>query len=101
MYKAKSQFFDLFGLNGNASPYTLTTCSGKVETAGRKACNIIVESLDGKTKAALPPLLECNNLPDDRSEIPTPEITQYFPHLRQVTDKIPPLDTNAPILLLL
>ncbi|XP_034005864.1 uncharacterized protein LOC117497939 [Trematomus bernacchii] len=74
---------------------------GKVETAGRKACNIIVESLDGKTKAALPPLLECNNLPDDRSEIPTPEITQYFPHLRQVTDKIPPLDTNAPILLLL
>lgn len=98
---AKSQFFDLFGLNGSTSPYTLRTCSGTVETAGRKASNIIVESLDGKTKAVLPTLLECNNLPDDRSEIPTPEITQYYPHLRPVANNIPPLDDSAPILLLL
>ncbi|KAJ8353207.1 hypothetical protein SKAU_G00207740 [Synaphobranchus kaupii] len=60
-----------------------------------------MESLDGKTKATLPTLLECNNLPDDRSEIPTPEVTQYFPHLKPVADKIPPLNTSAPILLLL
>lgn len=72
-----------------------------METAGRKASNIIVEFLDGKTKVTLPTLLECNYLPDDRSEIPTPECTQYFPHLRPVADKIPPIDTSAPILLLL
>lgn len=68
---------------------------------GGKATNVIVESLDGKTKVTLPTLLECNYLPDDRSEIPTPECTQYFPHLQSVADKIPPLDDSAPILLLL
>ena len=97
----KSEFFNLLDINSSASPYTLKTCSGTVETAGRKASNIIVESLDGKTKVTLPTLLECNYLPDDRSEIPTPECTQYFPHLLPVADKIPPLDASAPILLLL
>lgn len=97
----KSEFFNLLDINSSESPYTLKTCSGTVETAGRKVSNIIVESLDGKTKVMLPTLLECNHLPDDRSEIPTPECTQYFPHLRPVADKIPPIDTSAPILLLL
>ncbi|XP_053577874.1 uncharacterized protein LOC128667035 [Bombina bombina] len=40
-------------------------------------------------------------IPDDRSEIPTPEIIQHFPHLISLTDKIPALDPNAQILLLL
>jgi len=34
---AKTQFFNLFGIKGNPSPYTLRTCSGTVEMAGRKA----------------------------------------------------------------
>lgn len=97
----KSEFFSLLDIDSVASPYTLKTCSGTVETSGRKATNVIVESLDGKTKVTLPTLLECNYLPDDRSEIPTPEYTQYFPHLQPVADKIPPLDDSAPILLLL
>lgn len=97
----KSEFFNLFGISGGSSSYTLKTCSGTMETAGRKASNFIVASLDGKTQVALPPLLECNMMPDDRSEIPTPDITKYFPHLKPVTDKIPPHDPSAPILLLL
>lgn len=51
----KSGFFNLLDINSSASPYTLKTCSGTVETAGRKASNIIVESLDGRTKVTLPP----------------------------------------------
>lgn len=97
----KSEFFSLLGINSGASPYTLKTCSGRVETAGRKATNIMVESLNGKIKVTLPTLLECEYLPGDRSEIPTPECAQYFPHLRPVADKIPALDHSAPILLLL
>ena len=68
---AKSQLFDLFNINGSTAPYTLRACTGIVETAGRRASQIVVESLDGKTRVALPTLLECNNLPDDRSEIPS------------------------------
>lgn len=94
-------FFYLFCTSSSISPYTLRTYSGIVETAGRKASNIILKSPDGKTKAALPTLLECNNMPNDSSEIPTPEIMQYFPHHRIVVNKIPPLDTRVPIILLL
>lgn len=97
----KSEFFSLLDINSSSLPYTLKTCSGTIETAGRKASNIIVESLDEKIKVKLPTLLECNHLPDDRSEIPTPECAQYFPHLRPIADKIPPLDSRAPILMLL
>lgn len=96
----KSEVFSLLDIDSVASPYTLKTCSGTVETLRRKATNLIVESLNGKTKVTLPTLLECNYLPDDKSEIPTPECTEYFPHLQPVTDKIPPLDDSAPILLL-
>lgn len=72
-----------------------------METAGRKASNFVVASVDGKTQAALPPPLECNMIPDDRSENPMPDIAQFFPHLAPVADKIPPAESSAPILLLL
>lgn len=98
---AKSQFFDLFGIETNLSPYTLKTCSGTVEMAGRKANGFTVESLDGKSIVTLPILIECNTIPDDKAEIPTPEITRHFHHLAPVADKIPPPDPDAQILLLL
>lgn len=98
---ARSDFFELFGINGGSFPYTLRTCAGSSKTMGRKADNFIVCSLDGKTQVPLPTLLECNMLPEDRDEIPTPGIAQYFPHLKSMVDKIPPYDARAPILLLL
>ncbi|XP_026147341.1 uncharacterized protein LOC113121247 [Carassius auratus] len=97
---AKSDFFELFGINGDSFPYTLRTCAGTTKTMGRRADNFIVSSLDGKTQVSLPTLLECNMLPEDRDEIPTPAVAQYFSHLKPMADKIPPYDANAPILLL-
>lgn len=59
---AKSQFFDLFNNVSGSSPYTLKTCSGVVSTMGRKVSGFSVESLDGITVVALPPLIECNTI---------------------------------------
>lgn len=98
---ACSEFFDLFKLNETASPYTLKTCSGILETSERRATNFVVESYDGKTRIKLPTLIECEMIPDNRDEIPTPEIAHYYPHLRLVADKIPPLNASAHILILL
>jgi len=50
---------------------------------------------------ALPTLTECNEIPNDRSEIPTPEAAYHHQHLRQISTEIPPLDLDADILLLL
>ena len=34
---AKSEFFDLFSIQGNLSPYSLKTCAGVTQMTGRKA----------------------------------------------------------------
>lgn len=98
---AKSEFFSLFKVKTSSTPYTLRTCAGKIETSGRRAANFIIESMDGKVKLPLPPLIECDMVPDDRTEIPSPEAAHYHPHLRPVANKIPPVDQDVPILLLL
>lgn len=57
--------------------------------------------MDGKTNIKLPLLIECDSVPDDRSEIASLEIVQHHPHLHPIANKIPPVDHHAPILLLL
>ncbi|XP_021332949.1 uncharacterized protein [Danio rerio] len=98
---ARSAFFEMFKVEDNTAPYMLRTCAGIAKTEGRRADGFIVESFDGKTSLALPSLIECNLIPNNRSEIPTPEAAQYHSHLRSVASKIPSLDPKAKILLLL
>lgn len=97
----RSEFFELFNIKGQPFPYALKTCAGLVETSGRKAEGFQVESLDGQTSLLLPPLIECNDILIDRSEIPTPDAAHHHPHLRSVAAHIPELDPKAEILLLL
>ncbi|XP_059840948.1 uncharacterized protein LOC132402218 [Hypanus sabinus] len=95
------EFFDLFNIESNQFPYYLRTCSGSVETYGRKAEGFQLESLDGKVVIYLPPLLECNEIMKNRTEIPTPSAVLHEPHLHHITKRIPELDPKAEILLLL
>ncbi len=98
---ARSEFFNFFQIRGLDSPYTLRMCAGVTETSGRRATGFIVESLDGTTSVMLPTLIECNHMPDNRSEIPTPAAAQHHPHLKSIAHKIPHLDPETQILLLL
>ncbi|XP_025762392.1 uncharacterized protein LOC109201783 [Oreochromis niloticus] len=98
---ARSQFFDVFQIQGESRPYMLKMCAGLTGVSGRSASGFIVESVNGKASLPLPTLLECNDIPDNRSEIPTPEAAHHHAHLRQIANLIPPLDPNANILLLL
>ena len=49
----------------------------------------------------MPTLTECNQIPNNRDEIPTPEVTKYYSHLQDITTFIPPVNNDIPILLLL
>ncbi|XP_073412079.1 uncharacterized protein [Dendrobates tinctorius] len=98
---AKSAFLDSFNVRGPSAPYSLKTCAGIVETACRRATGYVVESIDGQMRLPLPTILECNNIPDNRSEIPTPEVASYHPHLKRIERLIPNLDPEAQIVLLL
>ncbi|KAI4897604.1 hypothetical protein NFI96_009502 [Prochilodus magdalenae] len=89
---ARSSVFEMFNIADNTSPYTLKTCAGVSEAVGRRARGFIMESADEKTSLALPTLIECDQIPDNRAEIPTPAAVKYHPHLKSLISKIPPLD---------
>lgn len=69
--------------------------------AGRRASGYTVESVDKKMSIHLPTLLECNQIHNVRTKIPMPEAAYHHAHLKRIADKIPPLDQDAKILLLL
>ena len=75
-----TELVDGLGASGPEGRYSLTTCSGTKETKyGRRVTDIVVQSISGVT-ASLPPLIECGNIPQDKREIPTPEMAKRFPH---------------------
>ncbi|XP_056016957.1 uncharacterized protein LOC130053618 [Ostrea edulis] len=94
-------YFYLFRLQADSTVYTLSSCGGTIRTTGRKASRFVVESLDGSCSLDLPTLIECENVPNVREEIPTPDVAQHYSHLRDISSFIPSLDPKAEILLLL
>ena len=97
---AKPKLFEQLDIDGDATSYTLKTCAGKSKLEGRCAKNLVIESLDGRRTHKLPSVIECDAIPDGREEIPTPTVGRAHPHLREIADKIPELDPDADILLL-
>ncbi|XP_073769028.1 uncharacterized protein [Danio rerio] len=97
----RSQFFEVFSDQSPCAPYILRTCAGVKESAGRRASGYEVESLDGTVCISLPSLIECNDIPNNRDEIPTPDVARSHTHLKSMAHFIPELDPKAPIMLLL
>ncbi|XP_033112755.1 uncharacterized protein LOC117113514 [Anneissia japonica] len=98
---ADTRIFDMLGVSGEWSNYTMKTCNGERETKGRNLSGLIVESLDGATKIEAPSLLECAEIPGNMSEIAIPEVAMAFPHLKSIAGQITPLNKGSNVLLLL
>ena len=96
-----SELADELGADGPVEKYYLSTCSGeRAERYGRRVNSIYVRSLNGYT-SELPTLVECESIPSDRREIPTPQTARRFPHLCSLASEIQPLDDQAGIQLLI
>lgn len=72
-----------------------------METSGRRATDFTIESLDKRVHLSLPTLIECDMLPDDKAEIPSPEVALHHPHRNSISHLIPAIQKDASILLLL
>ena len=94
---ARAKIFDKLNIKGSATSYTLKTCSGFKQTFGRRKRGLIIESLDKQVRHQLPTLTECDEIPNNREEIPTPEVARAHPHLFQIADKIRTLDKEAEV----
>ncbi|KAK3096719.1 hypothetical protein FSP39_002652 [Pinctada imbricata] len=97
----RSELLDQLGERSEALPYTLTSCTGSTTVTGRRAEGYTIQSLDGSSTMDLPDMIECSEIPNDRSEIATPEVANLHTHLRCIADRIPELDPNAGIHLLI
>ncbi|GAA6095626.1 uncharacterized protein LOC113637472 [Tachysurus ichikawai] len=98
---ARPEFFEQFNVESEQFSHHLRICSGIIETSGKKAEGFQIESLDGKVLIFLPQLIECHEIMNNRSEIPTPSAVLYQPHLLHTAKPIPKLEPEAEILLLL
>jgi hypothetical protein len=81
---ARGTFFEHFDIHAEPEEYIMSSCSGKTTSSGRRASGFVVESCDGQTRINLPTLIECDQLPDNRHEIPTPDVVKYFRRHRQI-----------------
>ncbi|XP_062612368.1 uncharacterized protein LOC134274127 [Saccostrea cucullata] len=98
---AAPSLLDAFNVGGPEYEYTLTSCSGSVMSAGRRAQGLVKEALDGSSSFDLPTLIECSDLPNNREEIPSPRIAEQYSHLTDIKDSIPELIETAEIELLI
>lgn len=97
---ATTHLLNLLDVNSEEVEYSLASCAGSFVFSGRVAEDCVVESLDGSTIMNLPALIECNNIPDVREEIPTPEIARHCTHLMDIQEFIPPLSEARTLLLI-
>jgi len=81
--------------------YSVNSCNGTKVTCGRKVSSLMVSNLVGDTELELPPVLECKNIPNNRNEIPTPEIAACYDHLNSIECEIPQVNNDTDIQILI
>lgn len=74
---------------------------GKTAQNGRQAYGMKLRSLDTAVTMDLPLLMECDDIPNETSEIPTPEVAKSYPHLLRIASSIHEFDVNSKIQLLI
>ena len=80
--------------------YLLSTCNGeRMVKYGHRVSGVLISANDVTSK--LPTLVECAHIPQDKSEIPTPDMVRRFDQLKNVADHIPPFDPHAKIQILI
>ena len=71
---ASKELFDMFDPDSLQEHYLLSTCNGTVSTSGRRSEGFLIESLDETCKMELPSVIECEQIPNNRHEIPVKEV---------------------------
>ena len=96
-----TELFDSLNITSEPTKYILTSCSGNATRYGRRAHGLVVRSVNGSVTYELPSLIECDDLPNELSEIPTPDVANLYNHLRGVSHLIPEFDPNCSVQLLI
>lgn len=97
-----SSLLDKLGHDFPTTRYTLTTCDRAHEQKiGRRANDIMIQTMDGENVYPLSTVLECDSIPADHDEIPDHNEVKKWPHLADIAAHIPVLDKTIGMDLLL
>lgn len=98
---ARSELLNQLGITFDPIPYKLKSYAGVTEASGRRADGFCIQSMDGLACHKLPPIIECNDIPDTVMEIPTLKVVRAHPHLRHIASDLPPLRKDVGLQLLI
>lgn len=93
--------FFFFDIQSESESHTLLSCSGQSTCSKRRVNGLEEKALDGSCRFDLPTVIECNEIPENKDEIPTPEVADKLFHLQDIADYLMPLDSEIYILLLI
>ena len=88
---AKTKPFDQLNIDGETTSYTLNTCAGTSQLEDRCTKSLVIESLNQEEVYPLATVIECNAIPNNKSEIPTQAVARAHAHLQDITKKYPKL----------
>ena len=89
------------GVTGTESKLLLSTMSVKNQLIDTKHVNgLLVRGYDSSLKIPISTAFTRNMIPANRTHIPSPQMAEQWPHLRQIADKIKPiLDCDVGLLI--
>ena len=91
--KAKGEL-EVEGVNTSLN---LSTMHGRKVIPVTQIDGLIVEHPDRRAQVELPKAYARDIIPSRKNQIPTPAVADKWQHLKKIRDKIPPLDENLDI----
>ena len=76
----KPELIELLDLKDEPIQYELTSCTGKSTVSGRQGFNLVIDAIDNSASFTVPTVIECDELPNNRHEIPHPTILKHHKH---------------------
>ncbi|CAC5418947.1 unnamed protein product [Mytilus coruscus] len=97
---ATPDLFDRFGIHGSQKQFVLSSYSGSFTVVGIYASGIRICSIDVESIFELPDVIECDSIPSNLPEIPTPDVAYAHPLIRRIAPYLPALDPSGKVELL-
>ena len=93
----KNSTLKALGVEGPEISLRLNTMHGRAEIPAKRIEGLVVQRFDEGTTVVLPRAYSRDSIPSRKDQIPTSETAKKWPHLKGIEDKIPPLQNNVDV----
>lgn len=91
----RRELLNFFDIHSPRKEYTLSSSWGKFLISGRRANGFAIYSLKRKSEIHLLEVIECQDIPNNRNEIPTSDFVKHHPRLGRIMTELSPHNCEA------